>query len=276
VIVGLMLLAGCAVGPAGAQVESRWSVYESIQGSFNSAGELFKIDTSADYQVTDHFSVGGGVPIYLVRASDPLDRIGSGWQAGLGNAYLDLEFAADSLDWAFSSGVTAAAPTGDRSRGFSTGKVSVDWTNSVALYLPGTTLFGGAGVANTVADTSFFVRPFTSTGLVGHFDGGAFLPFGQHLGLGVLGYAVRGGGEQQIVSRLVQSDRLGETDVRREFETIVETRGENLADDHGFSTWVDVTGSSGVNFQLGYSRSVPYAYDTAFFAIGFDVVSLVR
>jgi len=262
--------------PAHAQTESPWSVYESVQGSFNSAGDLFRIDTSVRYRVTDHFEVDGGLPVYVVRASDSPGLLGEGWNTGIGNAYVDLRLMATGDAWYLSSAVRTAVPTGDRERGFSTGKVSVDWTSSLAVYAPGLTLFGSAGVANTVADTSFFVRPFTSSGVVGHFDGGAFVPFTQTVGLGFLGYAVRGGGEQQIISRLVDTDTGSIRDRRRAFESRVETRGEDLADDHGISLWFDVGTASGVNFQAGYTRSVPYAYDTAFFSVGFDIVSLVR
>lgn len=272
----VVLCASLWAQPARAQVESPWSVYESVQGSFNSAGQLFKVDTSVAYQFTEFFEMGGGLPVYLVRSDDRLDPLGQGWNAGVGNAYLDLRLMASGDAWYLSSGVRGSAPTGDRDRGFSTGKVAVDWTNSLAVYLPHATLFGSAGVANTVSDTSFFVRPFTTSGLVADFDAGVFLPIGDRVGLGFLGYVVEGGGEQQVISRLIDADRPPGSDTRRGFETTVESRGEDLADDHGFSTWFDISSGSDVNFQVGYSRSVPYAYDTAFFSIGFDVISLMR
>jgi hypothetical protein len=110
---------------------------------------------------------------------------------------------------------------------------------------------------------------------VGHFDAGLFVPFNSWLGLGTLGYLVAGGGEQQVRSRLVDRDRLSDADRRRLFESRVETRGQDLADDHGFSTWLDFVGG-GTSFQFGYTRSIPYAYDTAFFSVGVDVISLFR
>ena len=270
------MLAVFLAQPAAAQGENPWSIYESIQGSFNSAGQIFKINTSVAYKLTDYLEAGAGLPVYLVRASDSSHPLGDGWNTGLGNAFVNLRLSTSRNAWYFASGVTAAAPTGDRERGFSTGKVTVDWNNSAAFYLPRATVFASAGVANTVSDTSFFVRPFSSTGLVGHFDGGLLLPFRQRLGVGVLGYAIRGGGEQQVVSRVVQRDGPPGPDQRRGFETTVETRGQDLADDHGFSTWLDIAAGPDASVQVGYTRSVPYAYDTAFFSIGFDIISLVR
>lgn len=258
-----------------AQSETPWTLYESVQGSFNSSGQIYKIDTSLSYSLTEHLEIGGGTPVYLVRASDPTDSLGEAWNAGLGNAYLEFRLRTVNSSWAFSSGVTAAAPTGDRSRGFSTGEVSLDWTNSLSIYLPRATLFGSAGLANTVSDTAFFVRPFTSDGLVADFDLGLFLPVNTWLGFGGLGYAVRGGGEQRVISRLIRTDRTSVVDRRRRFEDRVETRGQDLADDHGFSGWVDFLAVD-TSVQVGYSRSVPYGYDTAFFSVGFDVIPMFR
>lgn len=258
-----------------AQGESRWSLDEYIQGSFSSAGELFRIDTRVGYQLNGHLEVGGGLPLYIVRASDGLDPLGGGWNAGLGNAYLDARLSTGGPEWFLASGITASAPTGDRDRGFGTGEVTVDWTNSLAFYLPGATLFGSAGLANSVSDTSFFVRPFTTTGLVTHFDAGLFVPFNSWLGAGALGYGIAGGGEQTLRSRVIQTDRPAAPGRPRGFETTVETRGEDLADDHGYSAWLDFAAEE-THFQVGFTRSLPYAYNTAFFSVGFDVISWFR
>lgn len=267
---------GLALVEAGhAQVETPWTLYEGLQGSFNSSGQIYKLDTSLSYALTDYLEIRGGAPVYLVRASEAADPLGEGWNAGLGNAYLEFRLRTASTNWALSSGVTAAAPTGDRSRGFSTGEVSLDWANSLSIYLPRATLFGSAGLANTVSDTAFFVRPFTSDGLVADFDLGLFVPVNDWFGVGGLSYVVQGGGEQRIVSRLIRTDRTSDVDPRRRFEDRVETRGQDLADDHGFSGWVDfLAGETSV--QVGYSRSVPYGYDTAFFSVGFDVIPMFR
>lgn len=271
VVVVSLLFSLIRAPAAAAQSDGPWSVSESVQGSFNSAGQIYRIDTSVAYRLTGYLEIGGGVPVYVVKAADAGDPLGSGWNAGPGNAYLDFRLSTSRAGWYFSSGVTAAAPTGDRDRGFSTGHVSADWDNSVAVYLPSLTLFGSAGLANTVSDTSFFIRPFTTTGLVGHFDGGLFLPVNSWLGLGALGYGVRGGGEQQLISRIVRTDHPTVRDRRRGFEDRADTRGQDLADDHGFSAWVDILGGD-TSFQVGYSRSVAYAYDTAFFSVGFDIL----
>src|SRR5437773_615429 len=73
----------------------------------------------------------------------------------------------------YSSTLELTAPTGDKARGFTTGRATADWTNRFSHKMDSFTPFGSAGLANTVSDTKFFVRPFTSLGMVVHFEGGA-------------------------------------------------------------------------------------------------------
>jgi hypothetical protein len=125
--------------------------------------------------------------------------------------------------------------------------------------------FADIGVANTVSDTSFFVRPFSSLGLVGHFDGGMVVNVAPLIDLGVSGYSVRASGEQRIFSKVLQSSGGGQSG-RRVFETNPETVGTaDIANDGGFSTWVSITPQSRVNFDVGYTRSVTYELNTLFF-----------
>jgi hypothetical protein len=274
--------------PANAQEQSHWSLYESVQGSTNSAGQVFKLNTDLTYSLSDRFELGGGVPLYFVRnTSDSTSS--SGLQSGIGNAYVAVRFRATG-PVAFSSSLTGTAPTGNKDKGFSTGKVTVDWNNYVGIPVSRVTPYVNAGVANTVSDTAFFVRPFTSSGIVGHFEGGANLSITPHFSIGSSAYAVVPSGEQRIVSRIVerevaasnisrgrvagQSSQTGQT---RVFETVVETQGAaDLASDHGFSSWMELARSSDMYFQLGYSRSIRYQFDSVFFSIGFNVTSLVR
>jgi hypothetical protein len=46
------------------------------------------------------------------------------------------------------------------------------------------TPFASGGLANTVSDTSFFVRPFTSLGILSPFDGGAKFRVSQFVDVG--------------------------------------------------------------------------------------------
>src|SRR5262249_9191042 len=159
----------------------------------------------------------------------------------------------DSLK--YTSTVEATAPTGNRDDGFSTGHVTVDWTNSLSHTFSSVTPFVSVGLANTVSDTSFFVRPFTSSGLVSHFDGGATFAVSPFADLGASAYAVKASGEQTIISKSFKQLSSGPTtptsptsNLRGSGTPIFKTNrrilgGPELADDHGFSTWVSARAS---------------------------------
>jgi hypothetical protein len=262
-----------------AQEEGRWSVYEGFYGSTNTSGQIFRLDTSVGYGLSEHFEIGGGLPLYFVRASSDSANTSTNVHAGLGNAYVDLRYIA-SGPVSFTSAITGTVPTGDRDKGFSTGRVTVDWNNHVAMPFERVTPFANIGVANTISDTSFFARPFTSLGMVGHFEGGLGFQMTRYLSLGTSGYAIVPGGQQRIVSKLVQRQVQGSTaspdgqgtSRDRGFETISETVGtSDLAKDHGFSTWIDLSRDALVDFQVGYNRSLSYQFNTVFFSVGFKI-----
>src|SRR5436853_411899 len=135
-----------------------------------------------------------------------------------------------------------------------------------------------AGVANTVSDTAFFTRPFTSLGVGGHFEGGATVSVARYVDIGGSVYDIAPTGEQKIISKLigrtvpVNSNRSGNA-FQRSAETV---GGADLAKDHGYSTWIELSKGSDINFQLGYTRSAGYDLNSVFFSVGFNVSSLIR
>jgi hypothetical protein len=170
----------------------------------------------------------------------------------------------------FVSNLVVTAPTGDKDKGFSTGRATADWTNSFSRRFSSITPFADIGVANTVSDTSFFIRPFSSLGLVGHFDGGAIMSVAPLIDIGASAYSVRASGEQRIFSKVVkQSSSAGRAQSGRGqgvFETNTETVGSaGIANDGGFSTWLSIKPQSRVGFDVGYTRSVTYELNTLFF-----------
>src|SRR5262249_7907923 len=153
-------------------------------------------------------------------------------KSGLGNAYLRLQFDVNREAVNFTSRVDATAPTGDKDKGFSTGRATVDWTNSISHDFSKVTPFASMGLANTVSDTSFFVRPFTSLGLVSHFDGCARFHLSQLVDVGASAYAVRASGQQTIFRKTFDGANT-QPNVNRK---VVGTA--DLANDSGVSTWL--------------------------------------
>jgi hypothetical protein len=140
--------------------------------------------------------------------------------------------------------------------------------------------FVNLGVANSISDTHFFVRPFTTLGKVGEFEGGASYKMLHLVGVGASVYADEPWGTQKIFSKLIRRQSAGPTSMRKgggPFESAAETvGGAALARDNGFSGWLDASPVHFLDFELGYNRSVHYDLNTVSFSVGFNVGSLVK
>jgi hypothetical protein len=272
----LFIVAGFAL-PVLAEDGQGWNFSGRLQGNSSSSGFVTKVDPTAGYGFGRHFQTYFGLPVYFVKPASTTTQTTTSFTKGIGNAYVGFRADVETESLDFASTVEGTAPTGNKENGFSTGRATVDWTNSVSHNFSIATAFGSAGLANTVSDTSFFVRPFTSLGLVSHFDGGAKFHLSPVADLGAAAYAVRAGGQQRIVSKVVRdqpktsaaSSARGNAD-KRVFETTQEVVGSaELANDEGFSTWLAAHTASRVDFHFGYSRSIGYGLNTVFFGVGF-------
>ncbi len=259
---------------------------ETFQGSSNTIGTILKLDTMVGFKFSRHFETDAGIPVYFVRASSDAVAAGATSGNGIGNAYLRLRFIADNSKATFISSLTGAAPTGDADRGFSTGRVTVDWNNYLGLNVGRFTPFVNVGLANSVSDTSFFTRPFTSLGKVAHFEGGADVELLRNVSIGASAYADAPFGEQKVYSRVIASAQAnmpgqgggpgggmgaGQGRKRGVFENQSVTIGSaDIARDNGGSVWLNIYPSNAVNFEVGYSRSVRYDLNSVFFSIGLD------
>jgi|RhiMetdeSRZDD1v2_1073273.scaffolds.fasta_scaffold323484_2 hypothetical protein len=261
-----------------------WTFSGRFQGSSNSSGLVMKADPTLGYSFSKNFQTYIGLPVYFVKESSTTSTTSTtqtpnSFMNGLGNAYLGFHIGVDREAVNFGSNVEATAPTGDKDKGFSTGRATVDWTNSLSHSFSSVTPFANIGLANTVSDTSFFVRPFTSLGLVSHFDGGAKFSLSQFVDVGASAYGLRGAGQQRIISKLFKGQSTTSatpsstgTAKNRVFDTSHETVGTaDLTNDHGFSTWLTAHSGSKINFQAGYTRSAGYDLNTVFFGVGFRV-----
>jgi hypothetical protein len=275
----LIIVVVCAL-PALAQDGGGWSLSGRFQGSSNSDGLVLKADPTLGYSFSHHFQTYFGVPFYFVNESSTIQTqtaSTSGFMNGLGNAYVGFRLGVDSDVVNYSSTLEATAPTGDKAKGFSTGRATVDWTNRFSHKISSVTPFASAGLANTVSDTSFFVRPFITLGIVSHFDGGAKLSLSQFVDVGASAYAVRAAGQQTIISKIFKNTTSPTTTTsgsgkNRPFENGHEVTGSAaLANDNGLSTWLAAHASSKMDFQVGYTRSAGYDLNTLFFGVGFRV-----
>jgi hypothetical protein len=260
--------------------------YGGLQGSANSDAQVNRLESSVGYNFSPKFGVDFGLPFYFVNSNFSTDPSLNGFRSGLGNAFINFRIAPNLTDWRYIASLTMTAPTGDRDRGFSTGRVTFDWNNFVSRSFSRFTPFVNLGVANTISDTTFFSRPFSSLGVVGHFEGGTSYRLHRSLSVGASVYSVVPSGEQKIYSRVAkrQSDNLtqpasevpGQGRARVFETTAVIVDGEDLARDHGFSSWLTIYPTSTMYLQTGYHRSVPYSLNTFFFGIGLQLNSVYR
>jgi len=145
--------------------------------------------------------------------------------------------------------------------------------------------FASLGIANTVTDTPFFTRPFTSFGFVTHLEGGASYKLWRAASVGASVYDIAPSGQQTVFSKLIhgksQNPGTGSGGGARHghhgvFETASESVGNaDIARDHGFSAWLSLSPSRYTVFEIGYSRSVEYALDSVFFGIDFNLSPLI-
>lgn len=280
----LMLAAGCNLFGQGAESDDSsrgFTLYERFQGSANTLGVVNDLDTSVGYKFNRYFGIDGGLPVYFVHASNSTTATTPVSSSnGIGNVYgqLRLTFANPVLN--FESTLTGTAPTGDKATGFSTGHATVDWSNYFDHSFSRLTPFATVGLANSVSDTMFFIRPYTTYGLVTHVEGGARYRLARVLSVGGSLYEIAPSGQQTVLSRIVKANQASGSSNRQNhgaFETAGSTTGSaDIAKDHGLSGWVQVQPVKTLGLYGGYSRSTQYSLNTVFFGVSLNLGSAVR
>ncbi len=279
------LAAQAASQPANAVNYSGFTSYTEFQASSNSLGQVFEWNTSVGYNFSSHVGVDIGLPLYFTNPSTSTSGTSSG--LGAGNAYLDLRLAFPNPLLNYASKITVGAPTGSTSKGFSTGRATVDWINRFDHSFGRVTPFGEAGLANTVSDTTFFTRPFTSLGFVTHFQGGAEIDLLRVFQVGGSVYAIEPSGSQKIYSKLVQhiagttsappAPPTGNSQANQQFTSAhVLSGGADLVRDHGYIAFVRATPAKYMDMELAYTRSADYQLNTVSFSVGLNLGVLSR
>ena len=248
--------------------------YENVQGSSNVDGQVTRFDSIVGYNFNRYFGADLGVPFLFVRADSTSTTSGSTSANGIGNVYTDLRFTLKEPAVNFISTLTGAAPTGDSSKGFSTGRATYDWSNHFDRGVGRLTPFGVFGFSNTVADTPYFVRPFTTLGFNTHLQGGAAYTLWRWVDFDASGYAILPSGQQKVFSKLVNPHSAGAAGKgahNRGFETSPEQTGAAvIARDEGFNLALTASPSPFFDVTVGYTRSIHYALNTISYGVGFN------
>lgn len=253
----------------------------SFTGSVATGSNVYDWTTTADYAFDKHFSAALGVPILFVRGTTSTGATTS--NSGLGNIFGQVQFVNRNPLLNFGAVATVALPTGDSSKGLSTGRVTYDLTGQVAKPFGRFTPFFSAGVANSLFDSRYWQRPYTSLGDLAHFEGGTSFALGRSLTLSASLYDVAPWGSQKIYSRVVSkgvgsgvgNGKAGSHG--RIYQTNALTTGDSSIDrDNGFNAGLDFSPLKYVNLGLGYTHSVHFQTDIFSFGVGFNLSPLLR
>jgi hypothetical protein len=252
--------------------------FESFQGTINSDSRIYKIDSNLGWDFNKRFGVFVGAPVYFANVPSSTTTNGtttatnaSYTNSGIGNAYLGFTLKAPNTKLYYASAVTAYAPTGSAAKGFSTGRVGVDWTNRFEHTFHRLTPFFEGGLSNTVPDSAFLARPFTSLGAISHLEEGAEYQLARHLYAGGSGYQIVPLGSQKVFSKL-----SGKGKGKNPFDTSTVSTGNDLTRENGYSTWVGLEPSSFVRFEVGYTRSVTFDLSSFAFNLRMNVGKILR
>ena len=258
----------------------------SFQGSTNSLGTVLKVDAAAGYFFKQYWQIDVGIPFYSVFPSDSSAAGGNTSVRGIGNVYTQIRFTKVHPTLNYVSTLTATAPTGDRDQGLSTGRVTVDWGNYFDHSFGRLTPFAEVGIANSVSDTTFLVRPYTTLGLMIRGQAGARVRMTPWAMLGASGYLIEPAGGQTVFSRVVTRRNStpqipgnvpGSGSVNRLLkppvfeENTVTTGSASIARDRGVSGFLLFGQNPGMNLHVGFTRSTQFNLNTVFFGLGYNL-----
>jgi hypothetical protein len=293
VLFAAIALSGAAIAQgnpeSGTKDQTGFTSYVEFDGTTNSVGQEYILDSNVGYIFTKHFSMDVGVPFYFITTASS-DTTGSTSASGIGNplAGLRWRFPNDRLN--FGTALTLSAPLGDKSLGVNTGHATFDWTNHFDHSFNRVTPFMEAGFSNTTADSRLFIRPYTSYGYNTHLRGGANVDVWRFISVGAAGYDIAPFGTQTITPRghnsAANAGGGGSSGIgvgsaglgggHNSVPTQTTTGTASIAKDYGYSAWLDASLNRYVDAEVGYTRSAPFDLNTVSFSLGFNVGRLAH
>jgi hypothetical protein len=273
-IVLIATLAGIAVSQSSVKPAAQdrgITSYVQFGGTADADGQMYEVNSNVGYDFNSHFGFAVGAPFYFVR---PSSASGGTSSTSLGDPYLTLHLKYPSPMLNFSSALTGAAPLGNSKQGLSTGRATFDWTSRFDHTISKLTPFVEVGIANTTPDSRLFLRPYTTLGFNAHFQGGASYDVWKFISAGGSGYDILPSGQQTVFSRVMPA-QAGSAQHGPAFLNNQQTTGSaSIAQDHGFSAWIDASPGRKVNLELGFTRSLVYDLNSVSFNIGINLRQL--
>ncbi len=260
-----------------------WTLGTRFEGSASSDGSVYDIGTAIGRNFTHHFAADVGVPVYFIGTPTSVKQSNTGAVSGvgLGSVFVDLRmnYPSETL-LNYASAVHLTAPTGDTKKGLSTGHATWNFTNHLDHAFGDLSPFVNATVGNTVLDTHYFHRPYTTFGYNAAFEGGLEYDPGK-FSFSASAYDVAPWGAQTLISRVFRCGSSthcsagGPTNNRESYlNSSVSTGAADLVRDNGFNAGIDFKPTSRLDLEFDYSRSVPLQLNVFSFGIGVDLSSI--
>jgi hypothetical protein len=254
-----------------------WQWVEQFAGSANTDGQVMALTSSGGYNFSSHLGVVAGLPVYFVHNSSSTTTTSATSVNGIGDFFAGLRLSFPNPAVNYRMALTGAAPTGDSSKGLSTGHATYDWTNHFDRRFGHWTPFADAGLSNSVPNTVFF-QQFTSFGHLVHFEAGTSLSLIGPLSVSASFYDFAPWGSQQVFSRLVAKGgpAAGAGSHGRVYELNQQTTGgADLTRDNGFNFGADARVSM-FDVWAGFTHSVHFDLNVVSFGIGVNMRSLIH
>lgn len=261
-----------------------WTLGTSFEGSTSGDGSVYDLGTSFGYNFSHHFGVDLGVPYYFVgtpsavKTKDPGAVSGN----GIGNIGADLKWIFPGHSLTYASTTHLAAPTGDTKKGFSVGHATWNLANHFEHGWGNFTPFIDGTVGNTIPNSKYFTKLYSSFGYNLAFEAGTEVDAGP-LSLSGSAYDIAPWGPQTVISKVyrctsgTKCTSTGTTTDRKSYlNTSVSSGGASLTRDNGFNFGVEFKPTKTVDLQVGYSRSVPLRLNTFSFGISLDIAGALR
>jgi len=266
------------------EVSKGFTGYEAFQGSVNSDSKIFKLDSNAGYDFNKHFGVFAGMPLYFANTQTTTTQVNGTATTttknvtnnGIGNAYFGFAMRAPNTTLDYSSTLTLSAPTGSTSKGFSSGRANADWDNRFEHSFGRLTPFFEGGLANAVPDSRLSTRPFTSLGMLTHFEEGGEFELVKHFAVGGSGYEIVPFGNQKIFSKIVSKGQSGKGKGKNSFDQAAVSSGTGLTRENGFNSWIAFDPTPVWRMELGFSRSATFDLNSFAFNLRMNLGKIGR
>jgi len=263
-----------------------WMLGTRFEGSTSSDGSVYDLGMGAGYNFSHRFGVDLGIPYFFVgtptsvKGKNPTAVSGN----GLGDLGANIRFFLPGKATNYASTIHLGAPSGDKSKGFSTGHATWNWSNHIEHGWGNFTPYIDGSVGNTVPDTRHVRRPFMTFGYNAAFEAGTQMDAGP-FSLSGSAYDVAPWGPQTVVSRVFRCSSgtkcasAGKTSNRKNYlNSSVSTGDASLARDNGFNASVEYKPPKmkALDLEVDYSRSVPLRLNAFSFGIALDIAGVLR